>query len=383
MASNNYTQAINNSSFYGQSTYLPLIGTQSGVQSNMSMTYPAQWNTYSDVQFSADSYLNFDSESFTTDEDNSSVASSLHNASKKISKASQGSKSSQKRSKRGRNPWTPKEDAQLMELMKKYGQSWAMISSVMEGRTGKQVRDRYLNKLRPNIKCGDWSPQEDELVVSLCKEIGHRWSLIANHLPGRTEGQVKNRFYSHIKKRLQPDGTYSHSSSRAISEGTNSFAASPQEETRFEFGQEFDANMLSTANPIPSFQAKGFCVVDNDNLSESTTQSPASQKDFTPAMIYDTTDSFFCSQPQQTESFYLPSMINDSNVDEMLNNVTNYFVGSSDVDSYFAEDLRSEEKITSAYACQQAESERLEQLNKRKAYLELALAKTLKEMKGF
>jgi len=404
------TQTLKNNSFYGQQTYFPLIGTQSGVQSNMSMTFspqssmlsytphssvsPVNWNSYSDGDL--------DAQVFSSDEV-SSNASPLSSASKKITKALPGTtKASQKRSKRGRNPWTPKEDAKLMELMKKYGQSWAMISSMMEGRTGKQVRDRYLNKLRPNIKIGDWSPQEDELVVTLIKEIGHRWSLIANHLPGRTEGQVKNRFYSHIKKRLLPNGAYSHASaSRSISEGT-SFAASPEaEECGFDFSQEFDVNMFSSACQAPNFvQSKVAYVVEDEDLSEeSTTQGPASNQDSTSPLrtdladptdviSYDAADGLFGTQFARLDStFYIPSAINDSHVDEMLNNVTEYFVGntnkmnnSGDVDSYFAEEIRNEEKPSS---CQVDANERLVQLNKRKAYLELALAKTLKEMKGF
>jgi hypothetical protein len=110
-----------------------------------------------------------------------------------------------------RNPWQPEEDDQVIELVAKYGQSWALIASLMKDRSGKQIRDRYLNKLKPDINKGEWSQAEDELLMSLCRQIGHKWSKIATYLPGRTEGQVKNRFYSHIKKRMgkwtgSPDG---------------------------------------------------------------------------------------------------------------------------------------------------------------------------------
>lgn len=404
MASNNYAQTIKNTTYYGQPTYIPLIGTQNGMQSSMSMNYPTQssmlnysstnWNSYEAQQ---ETFVDLGAPFFPNDEELSSDESSLSTASKKINKSSPAAaaKSSQKRSKRGRNPWTPKEDAKLMELMKKYGQSWAMISSLMEGRSGKQVRDRYLNKLRPNIKIGDWSAQEDELVVTLIKEIGHRWSLIANHLPGRTEGQVKNRFYSHIKKRLSSNGTYSHTSvSRTSSEGMNSFTASPQpEEFGFDLGQEFDASMFSNACQAPTLiQSKGAYVVEDDISEESTTQGPSSHKDSnspmrsdfvdpTDVISYEAADNLFGTQLSRLEStFYIPSAINDSHVDEMLTNVTDYFAGSSnkggDVDSFFAEENRGEEKNSS-------DAERLSQLNRRKAYLELALAKTLKEMKSF
>jgi len=104
-----------------------------------------------------------------------------------------------------RNPWQPHEDAKLLELVAKHGQSWALIATLMEGRSGKQVRDRYTNILRPNIKKGDWTPQEDQQILSLFYDFGAKWSKISSFVPGRTEGQVKNRFYAHIKKKLMGD----------------------------------------------------------------------------------------------------------------------------------------------------------------------------------
>ena len=112
---------------------------------------------------------------------------------------------SKQRSKR--NPWKPSEDLRLLELIGVYGECWAMISSKMPDRTGKQIRDRFLNILRPNLKKGDWSPAEDNLLVMLYYQLGHKWSLIAKHLPGRSEAQVKNRFYSHVKKGLDSADT--------------------------------------------------------------------------------------------------------------------------------------------------------------------------------
>jgi len=383
MASTTY-----NNSFYGQSS---LYGTQSGVQSNMSLAYNQP--IYNSC-VSTDSYFN-------DSEETSSVASSLHSASKKINKASPA-KRSQKRSNRGRNPWTPKEDAKMLELMKKYGQSWAMISSLMDGRTGKQVRDRYLNKLRPNIKCGDWSLEEDEMLVALCKEIGNRWSLIANHLPGRTEGQVKNRYYSHIKKRLLPDGTYCPNiESRPSSESFSSFAASPQaEETTFDFGKEVNANVFNSYNidfPVNYMYSKGPYVVDEEDYTseQSTTQGPISQNDSesprndivdpSELLSFDASINFHYGQSQQADSFYLPPVVKDHQVDDMLSKVTDYFTQKttqvSDVDSFFADDLRSEVKQSSAYGNDANSGDKLMELNRRKAYLELALAKTLKEMK--
>lgn len=351
--------------------------------------------------FCAEDLLSFDSTVFLDDSESESI-STLQSGSKKITKtspATQAKQASYKKSKRARNPWTPREDAKLMELMKKYGQSWAMISSQLEGRTGKQVRDRYLNKLRPNIKLGDWSVQEDELVVKLLKEVGNRWSLIANHLPGRTEGQVKNRFYSFIKKRLQPDGTLCQiSDSKTSSEDYTSFSSfsnSPQPENGFDSGYEFDVYAAngSAINFAPqAFNCaitKGAYVTEEEVYSEgSTTQGPSSQTgnspfrgevDPTDVISYDLPEAFFYKQPSQHRNFNVAPIEHDSQVDAILTNVTNYFAENNkfympaEVDSFFTQ-AENQGKAP--------QDDRLNQLNMRKAYLELALAKTLNEMKS-
>ena len=109
-----------------------------------------------------------------------------------------------KKKKLFRNLWQPHEDEQLLQLVNKYGYSWSLISHMITGRSGKQVRDRYLNKLNPSINKGKWSQEEDETIVSLFYEKGSKWSEIAKILEGRTESQVKNRFYSYIRKRFLP-----------------------------------------------------------------------------------------------------------------------------------------------------------------------------------
>jgi hypothetical protein len=342
--------------------------------------------------FNLDTIVEIGSPIYLYDQENRSNTSKLNKASKKISKASPASeespkKASSRRHNKARNPWTPKEDQKLLDLMKKYGQSWAMISSLMEGRTGKQVRDRFLNKLRPNIRCGDWSQREDEILVSLCKELGNRWSLIATHLPGRTEAQVKNRYYSSIKKRMQNDGTFNPIfDSKTSSESATSFESTPQEEENgFEFNCELDfsnvnncgVNFVNNTNVM----SKVSCVAEEETYSERTaTQLPSPQSsseynyDLTNAVAYNEDEALFFTQMQRCGSFLLPVIENDSHVDDAINQVANYFVESqahgvhSDIDSFFAGN-NFEGKET-----------KLEQLNKRKAYLEMALANTMQEI---
>ena len=126
-----------------------------------------------------------------------------------------------------RQPWQAHEDEKVIELVSKHGQSWALIASMMDGRSGKQIRDRYLNKLRPDIKIDEWTKEEDNQLIGYFHEHGRKWSKIATLLPGRTEGQVKNRFYSHISKRMLNGGANSDFNS----EGANTPVSSKMKET--------------------------------------------------------------------------------------------------------------------------------------------------------
>jgi len=96
--------------------------------------------------------------------------------------------------------WLPSEDAQLIELVNLYGERWSKIATFIEGRTGKQIRDRYINSLKPGIRQEAWTKEEDELLIKLYLKIGNKWSRIAHCLRGRTENQVKNRFRTFFKR---------------------------------------------------------------------------------------------------------------------------------------------------------------------------------------
>lgn len=128
-------------------------------------------------------------------------------ASKKITKSNLSNKDCDSSPSNGkmskRQLWTPKEDAQVVELVREFGTKWAVVASYMTNRTGKQVRDRYTNYLQPNIKTDVWTEEEDQLLINLYFELGKKWSMIANRIPGRTENQVKSRFYTHLKKHVE------------------------------------------------------------------------------------------------------------------------------------------------------------------------------------
>ena len=96
--------------------------------------------------------------------------------------------------------WNKEEDKILLELYDKYGKNWAKISKEMRTRTGKQIRDRFLNSLDKGIDKSKFTINEDEEIIKLYKIYGNSWCFIAKFLKGRTGDMVKNRFYSRLIK---------------------------------------------------------------------------------------------------------------------------------------------------------------------------------------
>ncbi|PSS11548.1 Anthocyanin regulatory C1 protein [Actinidia chinensis var. chinensis] len=104
--------------------------------------------------------------------------------------------------------WTEEEDRKLAEYIEVHGsKKWKTIATKSGlNRCGKSCRLRWLNYLRPNIKRGNISDEEEDLILRLHKLLGNRWSLIAGRLPGRTDNEIKNYWNSHLSKKIDQKG---------------------------------------------------------------------------------------------------------------------------------------------------------------------------------
>lgn len=98
--------------------------------------------------------------------------------------------------------WSEEDDKQLITLVSELGHDWPLVASRMEGRTSKQVKERWTNQLDPTISTEPWSAEDDQLLVELIRELGHCWCEISRRMRGRTESMVKNRFHANLRKRF-------------------------------------------------------------------------------------------------------------------------------------------------------------------------------------
>ncbi|KAJ0244649.1 Transcription factor MYB106 [Hirschfeldia incana] len=103
-----------------------------------------------------------------------------------------------------KGPWTPEEDQKLLAYIEEHGHgSWRSLPEKAGlQRCGKSCRLRWTNYLRPDIKRGKFTVQEEQTIIQLHALLGNRWSAIATHLAKRTDNEIKNYWNTHLKKRL-------------------------------------------------------------------------------------------------------------------------------------------------------------------------------------
>ncbi|KAJ0239429.1 Transcription factor MYB102 [Hirschfeldia incana] len=103
-----------------------------------------------------------------------------------------------------KGPWTSEEDKKLVDYIQQHGYgNWRTLpKNAGLRRCGKSCRLRWTNYLRPDIKRGRFSLEEEETIIHLHSFLGNKWSAIAARLPGRTDNEIKNFWNTHIRKKL-------------------------------------------------------------------------------------------------------------------------------------------------------------------------------------
>lgn len=132
-----------------------------------------------------------------------------------------------------KGPWTPEEDIILVSYIQDHGPgNWRSVpTNTGLLRCSKSCRLRWTNYLRPGIKRGNFTDQEEKMIIHLQALLGNRWAAIASYLPQRTDNDIKNYWNTHLRKKLNKaeagrdghgsdlDDDQSANSSRSVSKG--------------------------------------------------------------------------------------------------------------------------------------------------------------------
>ena len=101
-----------------------------------------------------------------------------------------------------KNHFTLDEDKRLKNLVAKYSDNdWKLIATYMPGRSARQCRERYIGYLSPSLVFKPWSEDEDNLLIQKLTEIGPKWSKMVPFFEGRSDCNIKNRWYKHLSKK--------------------------------------------------------------------------------------------------------------------------------------------------------------------------------------
>ncbi|XP_059649910.1 transcription factor WER-like [Cornus florida] len=195
--------------------------------------------------------------------------------------------------------WSEEEDRILMEYVRVHGKGkWNSVAK-MTGlkRGGKSCRLRWMNYLSPTVNRGDFSEQENDLIIRLHNLLGNRWSLIAGRVPGRTDNQVKNHWNTHLSKTLgvKKTKTKVRVSSRATSKIGNKYSV-PIEVTNSKSRCDDNGRVDQDQNVIEggSESAVRFCDVEEPKINNG---------DYNESSLWFSSDDYSLNTPSLTELF--------------------------------------------------------------------------------
>ncbi|KAK3142066.1 hypothetical protein QOZ80_4BG0341760 [Eleusine coracana subsp. coracana] len=209
-----------------------------------------------------------------------------------------------------KGPWTPEEDKILVAHIQRFGHgNWrALPKQAGLLRCGKSCRLRWINYLRPDIKRGNFTKEEEDTIIHLHELLGNRWSAIAARLPGRTDNEIKNVWHTHLKKRLEPTNKQDHAPPAG---------ASNTKKQKKRGGAKKTAEVVpATAAPVSPDRSVSSSVTESSTMTEQGNTGSsgfAKEESFTSSEEFQIDESFWSETlSMPLESFDVPMEPSDA-----------------------------------------------------------------------
>ncbi|KAF3457529.1 hypothetical protein FNV43_RR02187 [Rhamnella rubrinervis] len=215
-----------------------------------------------------------------------------------------------------KGPWTAEEDRLLIEYVRLHGEGrWNSVARLAGlKRNGKSCRLRWVNYLRPDLKRGQITPHEENIILELHARWGNRWSTIARSLPGRTDNEIKNYWRTHFKKKAKVVSSdhAAHEKAKTRILRRQQFHLQQQQQLRQQQQQlqqqqqDFEVNQMDLKRIM--------ALLDDQNEHKAPTQVPAqvinnTKQDLGTTVYPQTAEEYYNNQ----QGFFYSMMLNGNN----------------------------------------------------------------------
>ncbi|GFP89531.1 myb-related protein myb4 [Phtheirospermum japonicum] len=206
--------------------------------------------------------------------------------------------------------WSEEEDNKLRAYIQRYGHwNWRLLPKYAGlSRCGKSCRLRWVNYLKPGVKRGNFSKQEEDLVLELHAQLGNKWSAIATRFPGRTDNEIKNFWHTRVENKQRKPQSHNQPAKKIISSKDQELDEDNKssETTTCNTAQiepAFDTNHFTEPGPLDSWPDS---FLPDTSYSENDYFPPLPEEDsFYSEFSYSELSSSGSSNPSAQPSFWI------------------------------------------------------------------------------